>query len=111
MRDRISGHRGRMNKPKEKREKLSHKEEDEAALADHLRSCHDSPATSDDFDSNYTFTVLQICEQSSLAHREYKWIADVKILLPFGLNIAKPFGISESLIGWFKMRRNDLFHV
>ena len=80
-------------------------------MADHLRSCHDSPATSDDFDSNYTFTVLQICEPSSLAHREYKWIADVKILLPFGLNIAKPFGISESLIGWFKMRRNDLFHV
>ena len=80
-----------MNKPKEKREKLSHEEEDEAALADHLRSCHESPATSDDFDSNYTFTVLQICEPSSLAHREYKWIADVKNFIAIRSQHCKTF--------------------
>ena len=97
IRKRISGHRGWMNKPKKEFENLAFVDEDEAALANHLRTEH-GLLTANDFDMNFLFTVLQICEPNKIVGSEYQWIANMKTLTPFGLNIAKPFGIGESLI-------------
>ena len=71
--------------------------EDEAALSEHLKSVHNL-VTSDDFDKNYSFTVIRSCDPRDLENCEFKVIIDVKTMTPFGLNIAKPFGIGENLI-------------
>ena len=63
----------------------------------HIVSTH-GLLTANDFDMNFLFTVLQICEPNTIASSEYQWIANMKTLTPFGLNIAKPYGIGESLI-------------
>ncbi len=97
LRDRISGHRSWMNKSKREKDDSTFTDEDEAALADHMRTVH-GLSTADEFDNNYVFTVLQICEPNTIVDLEYHWIAELKTLIPFGLNIAKPFGIAESLI-------------
>ena len=99
LRSRISGHRGWMTKTKhpETDTKLSFDEEDEASLAEHLKSVHGLTST-DGFDSTYQFTVLQLCEPNNLVDCENKWIECMKTLTPFGLNVSKPYGINEKLI-------------
>ena len=94
LRGRINGHRSWVNKPKVDQEC---DDEDEAALAEHLQAAHNLKST-DDFDTTYAFTVLQQCDPKKLADAEYKWISDMKTLTPFGLNIAKPYGLNENLI-------------
>ena len=102
MRSRIIGHRGWVNKKKLKKEKKNPNDDDndyvdEAALVEHMRDAH-GLSSSDDFDATYLFTVLQICRPDTIVSNEYKWISEMKTLAPFGLNLAKPFGLSELLI-------------
>lgn len=73
------------------------RDEDEAALAEHLKSVH-SLSSIEDFNMNYTFSVLLTSDPKELESLEWKCISDVKTLTPFGLNIVKPFGIGENLI-------------
>ena len=73
-------------------------DEDEAALAEHIQTVH-GLSSSDDFDSTYYFTVLQICQPLNIENLEYEWISVMKTLTPFGLNIAKPYGLCELLMG------------
>ena len=99
LRCRIRGHRGWVNKQKPKKEKKNpdDDDDDEAALVEHMRDAH-GLSSSDDFDATYLFTVLQICRPDTIVSNEYKWISEMKTLAPFGLNLAKPFGLSELLI-------------
>ena len=71
--------------------------EDEAALSDHLKTVHNL-STSDDFDKNLEFTVIKFCDPKDLENSEFKSICDIKTSTPFGLNIAKPFGIGEKFL-------------
>ena len=99
LRSRISGHRGWMNKTKSQNsdKETKHDDEDEGALAEHLKTAH-GLNTTDDFDSTYQFTVLQLCEPGTLVNCESDWIRNLKTLTPFGLNISKPYGMKENLI-------------
>ena len=100
LRMRISGHRGWMKK---KRKILNDdayqnfQNDDEAALSEHLKTIHNL-TSSDDFDMNNSFTVIQSADPRELESLELKWISDLKTMTPFGLNISKPFGIGENLI-------------
>ena len=71
--------------------------EDEAALSDHLKAEHQLQ-TPENFDEHYIFTVLGFCTPNNLDKSELKWISDLKTSVPFGLNIAKPFGVGETLL-------------
>ena len=88
-----------MNKSKDQAtdDNTKHDDEDEGALAEHLKTVHGLKST-DDFDATYHFTVLQICEPSNLVDCESDWIRNLKTLTPFGLNISKPYGMDENLI-------------
>ena len=99
LRKRINGHRLWMNKTKTPNgdDNSDFRNEDEAALSDHLKSVHNL-VTSDDFDKNLQFTVVKACDPRDLENSEFKFISDIKTMTPFGLNIAKPFGISENLV-------------
>lgn len=99
LRNRISGHRLWMNKAKSPKVegKNDFINEDEAALSDHLKSVHNL-STSDDFDKNLEFTVIKFCDPRDLENSEFKSICDMKTSSPFGLNIAKPFGLGEKFL-------------
>ena len=97
IRKRINGHRGWMTKIRIIDGESKNDDEDEASLADHLKLEHgmESP---NHFDEMFQFTVLQIGEPKTLVDMEYKWINALKTLTPFGLNISKPYGITEKFI-------------
>ena len=95
IRTRGCGHRSWMYKCKT--DARTKDDDDEAILAEHLKTAHNIFST-DGFDNSYQFTVLQLCEPDTLVYAEYKWIMDLKTLTPFGLNISKPYGISEKLM-------------
>ena len=95
LRSRINGHRGWMGKTLP--DDYEHDNADEASLANHLKSEH-KLETPDQFDENFTFTVVQISQPQNLASDESDWIAKLQTLQPFGLNVAKPYGISERLL-------------
>ena len=90
--DRISGHRGWMNRNKPKYIDSKFEDEEEAALAEHLRTVH-GLSSSDNFISTYLFTVLRICQPNKIDNLEYEWISVMRTLTPFGLNIAKVYRI------------------
>ena len=75
--------------------------QDDASLAIHLKSDHNLQ-TSESFDKNFRFTVVQISDPKSLAHNEYQWMSDLQTLKPFGLNVQKPYGIDEILLKLFR---------
>ena len=91
----INGHRGWMLK--ELPEDYDPDTQDDASLAIHLKSDHNLQ-TSESFDKNFRFTVVQISDPKSLAHNEYQWMSDLQTLKPFGLNVQKPYGIDEILL-------------
>ena len=69
------------NKPKNINSK--YEDEDEAALAEHLRTIH-GLSSSGDFNSTYLFTVLRICQPNKIDNLEYEKISIMKTLTPFG---------------------------
>ena len=72
-------------------------DEDEAALAEHLKNAH-GLTSPEDFDSNYQFTVVQLCDPNTLVDCEYKWIMNLNTMDPFGLNLSKPYGVSVNIM-------------
>ena len=78
--------------------------EDEAALSDHLKAEHQL-STSKDFNEHYNFSVLEFCTPKNLDSSELKWISNLKTSVPFGLNIAKPFGVGETMLTQSSQRR------
>ena len=94
IRCRICGHRVYMQK--DSANPLSADEKDDASLANHLKSQH-FLSTVDDFNDNYCFTILQI-DPSNLDKCEQEWVSRLVTMTPFGLNIEKPQGVSDSLL-------------
>ena len=78
-------------------------ESDVAALADHLRQEHELMLT-DDFNKNYAFTILKL-DPSNLDKCEQEWVSRLVTMKPFGLNIEKPCGVSDSVLTMAKMEK------
>ena len=70
-------------------------ETDEAALAEHLHKDHNF-ATIDMFNLNYTFSILELCPKD-LDKAEQRWVSRLVTMRPFGLNIEKPSGVTDSV--------------
>ena len=89
---RISGHRSFVN-----RHGLTdnNEETDDAALAEHLRRDHNFD-TLDSFNSNYTFSILEL-GPFDLNKAEQRWVSRLVTMRPFGLNIEKPCGVTDSI--------------
>ena len=91
LQTRISGHRTFVNKANVN----STEETDEAALAEHLRKDHNIDSI-DGFDNIYSFTILEV-GPLELAISEQRWVSRLVTMRPFGLNIEKPNGVSDSV--------------
>jgi hypothetical protein len=89
---RISGHRSFVNRIVETD---NSEETDEAALAEHLRKDHNFD-TLDSFNNNYTFSILEL-GPLDLDKTEQRWVSRLVTMRPFGLNIEKPRGVTDSI--------------
>jgi hypothetical protein len=89
---RISGHRSFVNRTVQTD---NCEETDEAALAEHLRKDHNFD-TLDGFNSNYTFSILEL-GPLDLDKTEQRWVSRLVTMRPFGLNIEKPRGVTDSI--------------
>ena len=93
VRSRVCGHRTHVNSAR--RQEIID-ESDIAALADHLRDNHNL-VNVDDFNNSYVFTILEL-DPSNLDKCEQKWVSRLVTMSPFGLNIEKPCGVSDSIL-------------
>ena len=96
LRKRVSGHRTHVGGNE-------FSESDECTLAEHLYLDHNFYSV-DEFNSSYSFTVLELFPHN-LDLSEQKWINRLVTMRPFGLNKARPLGISDPLQ---KMLRKSL---
>ena len=78
-------------------------ESDVAALADHLRQEHQLTLT-EEFNQNYVFTILKL-DPCDLDKCEQEWVSRLVTMRPFGLNIEKPCGVSDSVLTMAKMEK------
>jgi len=101
LQTRISGHRSHVNKTT----KTILLDTDEAALVEHLKT-HHQPVTTELFNLNYSFTVLQI-NPPDLDKCEQLWVSRLGTMQPFGLNIEKPRGIADSVITMSKKAKSQ----
>ena len=100
LQSRISGHRGHM---KSREVSELEEESDVAALADHLRQEHQLTLT-EEFNQNYVFTILKL-DPCDLDKCEQEWVSRLVTMRPFGLNIEKPCGVSDSVLTMAKMEK------
>ena len=57
----------------------------------HLYNCH-GLKNFEDFNNNFTLTILEKCSPSNLDIKEHLWIQKLGTLNPLGLNLVDPFG-------------------
>ena len=93
LQTRICGHRTHINKTTSTDQ---NEDSDEAALANHLKEAHNFH-TAELFNLCYSFTILQL-DPGDLDKAEQKWIQQLTTMTPYGLNIEKPRGVSDSLM-------------
>ena len=103
LQKRISGHRTFVNK-------LDDLEDmdvsDDAALAHHLKQDHNFD-TIRQFNASYKFTILEN-NPYSLDKSERMWVNRLVSMRPFGLNVEKPGGVTES---YQSMTRKSLQNI
>ena len=58
----------------------------------HLYNCH-GLRDFEDFNKNFTLTILEKCSPSDLDVKEHLWIQKLRTLNPLGLNSVDPFGL------------------
>ena len=91
LQKRISGHRTYVNKLDNI---LDFVESDDTALAHHLKQDHNFD-TIRLFNLSYKFTILEN-NPHSLDDAEQRWVNRIVCMRPFGLNVEKPGGVTES---------------
>jgi len=105
LQKRISGHRSFVNKLDDL-EGLD--ESDDAALAHHLKQDHNFDTISIRlFNVSYKFTILEN-NPHSLDKSEQRWVNRLVSMRPFGLNVEKPGGVTES---YQSMTRKSLQNI
>ena len=92
FRGRISGHRTHVNKTT----KSILLDTDEAALSDHLKTAH-SISSTELFNLTYSFTAVQL-DPPNLERSEQTWVNRLVTMQPYGLNVEKPCGVTDSII-------------
>ena len=94
---RICCHRSWMEKKKEEKDEPGgFGRKDEGALAEHLKQCQ-GLSSRDDFNEGYWFTIV-MKNPSNYDKAEQSWINTLVTMFPYGLNLDKPRGVSETML-------------
>ena len=92
--NRMSGHRTKFFEYIRLNGKVKNTEtnKDEYIPGMHLYNCH-GLRDFEDFNKNFTLTILEKCSPSDLDVKEHLWIQKLRTLNPLGLNSVDPFGL------------------
>jgi hypothetical protein len=99
LRTRINGHRAHHKAENETgtTSVLQFARLDEATLFLHMKNEHNMKSV-EQFNANYTFTILEL-DPKDLNKCEQKWVNLLNTMEPYGLNIEKPCGVANQLMG------------